>query len=463
MPNGVPMLMGGPGLARFNAAIRTRPVNGWDPWSVDASLDYDVDDNVAILTIDGAHAFDADMFDMCCGVLPTGLIVDAFERLMRDDTITDVIVECHSPGGSVAGQDDLQRAFDALAATKSVYTIVHEECCSGLYRVLCMSDELVTTETGCGGCIGSGAIFSDWGQVDPTRMPKAVAITDMSDKFAGAPGLALDEAAIAALRAEIDPDSTRFRERVAEARGISVDEVANMAGRAFYGPELVAVGLADRVVGFDEYINEIKAQAREDTTMLKMTKPGNRKAQNAKTQNTNTKNEMAEEEITSVEALEKAYPDLVESIRKNAMDEKEEAKNEDEEETTNEDEKEEDDKKKPENARKAPATFAELDKAIPDDVIDREKVINAAQRKGLSVTEALTEALKTVNTRAKPSSIAAQADGVDGVSENGGPPTSYADAMTQVMNADPKLKRHEAVRLVNQRYPELRKAYAQRA
>lgn len=231
--------------------------SAWSPWKdgIDAEkppgAEYRAHGPVGIVRVRGVVG--EECYDDCH---PDDLIA-AIDRARQDEATTVAVLELDSPGGSVDRFGDIGAALARLAASKPLHAVAHDKMASLAYWMATYARNIVATSSAVVGSIGVVMDVQDTSAMMGSMGVKVIPVTDAPAKLAGMPGVAQGEDQVEAVRAMVLPMGRRFREAVARARAMAPEAVAALQGRAMFGPEAMEVGLVDRVVVFDEWINQL--------------------------------------------------------------------------------------------------------------------------------------------------------------------------------------------------------------
>ena len=172
----------------------------------------------------------------------------AFERLKADDSVTEIVLNCHSPGGVVFGVNAFAQYLKAY--NKPVKTYVPGLCCSAAYWIASASDEIVVDSTAMVGSIG---VVCD--VMNPEHDPY-IEITNRKSPNKR-PNPATEEGK-GTIQDELDALADVFIATVAENRGVSVSVVESDFGKGgvLIGEKAVNAKMVDKVATFEAFLAE---------------------------------------------------------------------------------------------------------------------------------------------------------------------------------------------------------------
>lgn len=219
---------------------------------------------IAVVHVDGAIAPGRSREDVVFGrVSGAESVVEALERLENDDLTRAVVLRVSSPGGFETSSDSIWRAARRLReGGRPLIASFGDTAASGGYWIATAAETVLATPLTTTGSIGVFAgKFSLGGLFD------RVGVTAETVDLGGSPGWSslatpLGEAERARLREGLEDTYGVFLERVAEARGLTVEEVHAVAeGRVHSGAAALAAGLVDDFGGLSDAVRAAAAAA----------------------------------------------------------------------------------------------------------------------------------------------------------------------------------------------------------
>lgn len=183
-------------------------------------------------------------------------VVDALDSAREDDNVKAVVFRVDSPGGSAAASEAIWRAVKRTREAKPVIVSMGSLAASGGYYVAAPADTIVASPNTITGSIGVfGLLFNVEGFLNDKLGVGIddVNTGDLADLYS--PFSDFSERERTLLGESIDRTYQTFLERVAEGRGMSVDEVDAIAqGRVWTGRDAQEQGLVDVLGGLDDAI-----------------------------------------------------------------------------------------------------------------------------------------------------------------------------------------------------------------
>ena len=208
-----------------------------------------------------------------------------------DSDISTILLDINSPGGMVIGS--IECASIIKKSEKPVYSYIEGMGASAAYLLASASKEIIMSRASETGSIGVQASWTNTeGLFAKLGVQKVYFHSKFSDKKNLSPSTKEGAAAVKKL---LDETWDIFSSVIAKNRGISIDYLTEKYGQGevFMASEAIERGLADEIVDdFDACVDKLKPQSWGEGEG------------------------MAQDEITTVEALTAAYPELVAQIKR---------------------------------------------------------------------------------------------------------------------------------------------------
>lgn len=224
------MTLTGLGLAAFN-------VTG-------ASPDFAFGSRIALVEVDGVIRDDA-------------AFLRDIRRLRRDGSVRGWVVSINSPGGVVAPSQSLYNTLRRIRDEDDVpvVAVIGSVGASGGYYVALAADSILVLP---GSITGSIGVIMEYPNVQGLMEKVGVEmemVKSGAQKDIGSPFRDMDSEHREILAAMVEDVHSQFVETVAEARGMSVEDVLPLAdGRIFSGRQALTAGLVDRLGNREEAI-----------------------------------------------------------------------------------------------------------------------------------------------------------------------------------------------------------------
>lgn len=244
--------------AAVPVAVVTAPAEPEDPntWRV-ASI-YNRIGNVAIITIDGVIDKRVDSFELSCyGGVDLADVDAALAHAANDPRVEKIVLDIHSPGGSIIGvHDTYSRIFD-LAQQKEVHAYVNAMACSAGYYIASAADYIAASPSSIIGSIGVYIAVLDASRWYDEQGLKVNVMQGGIWKTMGADWKPLSDPERAKLQESVDKSYAQFKAAVTAKRRSVAD--STMQGQWMDGSEALPLGLVDELTGatLDEYVSAL--------------------------------------------------------------------------------------------------------------------------------------------------------------------------------------------------------------
>ena len=185
---------------------------------------------------------------------------DSIKILQDDATISNVLVQVDSGGGSVAGVDSAGRALKSLSSTKNV--TVHTENIAGSagYWLACSAGKLYASPMALIGNIGTMALLPDASEAYAKAGIKFHLFKAGKEKGYGFAETEFTEDEIKSIQSYVDNSNNFFLTHVSRSRNLMMSETDSWAeAKTFFAGEAKAVGLIDGVATLEEVIGNMFA------------------------------------------------------------------------------------------------------------------------------------------------------------------------------------------------------------
>lgn len=199
------------------------------------------------------------------------------EAALSDPDVRAVLLDIDSPGGTVAGFQDLADAVFAARSRKPVYAWTDGTACSAAYGVGAGAKLFAASPMAEVGSVGVVWVHSEWTKYDE-RVGLTVTVLRAGEfKALGNEFEALDAKAREVHQATLEGMYSLFRASVVKARGargLSEKTFEDWAeGRVFLAGDAVKVGLLDHACPKDEYLSIIMKEVNMNPTELRAQYP----------------------------------------------------------------------------------------------------------------------------------------------------------------------------------------------
>ena len=218
---------------------------------------------VAVIPVAGAIVPKANLFTETSGTMSVQGFQTEFRAALADPDVSSILLDIHSPGGSVDMIPELGAEILAARGQKPITAVANTLAASAAYWIASAADEIVVSPSAQIGSIGVIATHEDWSARDAKEGIKKTYITAGAHKGEAGRGRPLSDDAEAHIQRSVDSFYEMFVSAVAEGRGVTTEKVTEDfgQGRMVLAADAVSAGMADRVASFDETLARLEAEA----------------------------------------------------------------------------------------------------------------------------------------------------------------------------------------------------------
>jgi signal peptide peptidase SppA len=177
----------------------------------------------------------------------------ALRAAATDSNVRGIMLDIDSPGGHVAGTEELSRDVSAAARKKPVHAHIDDMGASAALWVASQASRISANSTASVGSIGVFAVLYDESERMDAEGVKVHVISTGEHKGAGAPGAPITDAQLADFQAHVDGINNHFRAAMTTGRAhddrFDIDAVSD--GRTFLASDARALGIIDAVNSAD--------------------------------------------------------------------------------------------------------------------------------------------------------------------------------------------------------------------
>jgi HK97 family phage major capsid protein len=236
---------------------------------------------VAVLPLQGVIAQHMDMMTAFSGGTSTEQFARSFNELVADDSVAAIVIDCNSPGGSVAGVPELAAMIRAARGSKPIVAVANSLMCSAAYWIASAADKIVATRLSFVASCNAIMVRCDVSDADAADGVKYFFVTggNTDNKAEGSPHFPVSDGELEHLQAQVDVAFDLFMSDVAANRGISTEDAKKMygQGRAFIAPNALDAGIVDEIDTLENVIAGLlpggaktSGRTRADADVIKM-------------------------------------------------------------------------------------------------------------------------------------------------------------------------------------------------
>ena len=221
---------------------------------------------IAVLPLYGIVTQRGNMLDDVSG--PGTASTQQFSNLLRaalqDETVSQILIDIDSPGGSVYGVAELADEIVSARAQKPVVAIANSLAASAAYWIGCSASEFYVTPGGEVGSIGVWQAHQDYSKAMDEAGVKTTLISAGKFKVEGNPYAPLDEEAQGFMQSRVDDYYAAFTKAVAKGRGVPISQVRDGMGqgRVLGADAALASSMVDGIATFEDVVKKMRRDAR---------------------------------------------------------------------------------------------------------------------------------------------------------------------------------------------------------
>lgn len=201
---------------------------------------------LGVIPVRGVIGHHLSSLEMLCGGYGVEQLQYDLELASEDSSIERLLVDFHSPGGTITQVPESARMLRKIGLSKETFGITTGESASASYWLMSQVQNLYLTESAMVGSIGVYLALLDRSDEMKQKGIKLKLIKAGEHKGMGLPGNPLTDDQEAMLQAMVNDTYKAFTGSIRAARPQVKDEV--MQGQMFRGQKAVNAGLADATV-----------------------------------------------------------------------------------------------------------------------------------------------------------------------------------------------------------------------
>lgn len=225
---------------------------------------------IAVLPLYGVVTQRGNMLDDVSGSgsASTQQFASALRSALLDDTVSQILIDIDSPGGSVYGIAELADEIVSARAHKPVVAVANSLAASAAYWIGCSASEFFVTPGGEVGSIGVWQAHFDESEALAAEGIKPTLISAGKYKVEGNPYVPLDAEAQGFMQSRVNDYYATFTKAVARGRGVPIAQVRDGMGqgRVLGADAALAQNMVDGIATFDEVINKMRRDAKAAKT-----------------------------------------------------------------------------------------------------------------------------------------------------------------------------------------------------
>ena len=215
---------------------------------------------VAVIPVYGVLMPRADSLDEMSGATSLQSLQKAFRGALADAQVKTILLDVDSPGGSVAGVDELSSEIFAARGSKKIVAIADYQMASAAYYIASAASEVIASPSSDTGSIGVISLHLDLSKAAEMEGVKPTFITYGQYKAEGNQLEPLSDPARQFWQQRVNEYGDMFVKAVARNRGTTTRDVKDNfgQGRSFGAREAKARGLVDSIASFDDTVASLQ-------------------------------------------------------------------------------------------------------------------------------------------------------------------------------------------------------------
>lgn len=204
---------------------------------------------IAVLPVYGVLMPRASLMQAMSGGTSLQGLQNQLAAAVNDQSVSAIVLDINSPGGSVALTPETAAAVRAADAKKPVVAVCNTLCCSGAYWLASQAREIVASPSALVGSIGVYQEHFDISKLLESAGINPTLVSAGKFKVEGNEYEPLGEEALAAMQDMVDEFYGMFTGDVAKGRRVAVGDVRNGfgEGRVLTARQATTAGMVDRV------------------------------------------------------------------------------------------------------------------------------------------------------------------------------------------------------------------------
>lgn len=189
------------------------------------------------------------------------------EELANDDYVKAVVIRINSGGGSAYASEQMWHQIDLLKKRKPVVISMGGMAASGGYYMSCNADYIFAEPTTLTGSIGIFGVIPNFSDLATNKLGlKFDEVKTNRNALFGSQARMMNEEELTFLQGAITRGYHLFRQRVADGRKMTVEQVEQIAqGHVFTGEDALKIKLVDELGGLNKAVAKAAALAKTNS------------------------------------------------------------------------------------------------------------------------------------------------------------------------------------------------------
>lgn len=223
-----------------------------------AAYDQSIKDRIAVIYANGTILYG----EGSPNFIAQGKFVEAIEEASQDDWVKAIVIRINSPGGNALTSEIIWEALKRAKDKKPLVVSMGNVAASGGYYLAAPAHKIFADQLTITGSIGVFAALPNIHELSEKLGVNAAQVQTHSNALGYSLFEPLSDGFKAFLIKNIRKTYTTFKQRVAQGRSLSLEEVETLAqGRVWTGKEALDNGLIDGLGGLETALEEAAAMA----------------------------------------------------------------------------------------------------------------------------------------------------------------------------------------------------------
>ncbi len=217
-----------------------------------------VQEGIAIVNVEGTLMKHASSFSESSS---TVVLRQTLRSLSNDPNVKGIALRIDSPGGTVAGTNELASEINKVRQSKPVWAYCNDLTASAAYWIASQCDHIEANETSLVGSIGTYCVVMD-SSAAAAKAGFVVHVVRAGEfKGSGTPGTEITAEQLDQINAQVIGLNAFFLKAVEKGRSMSTEKVKELAdGRVHIANEAQSLGLIDGVATFEDFFDRFASQ-----------------------------------------------------------------------------------------------------------------------------------------------------------------------------------------------------------
>ena len=282
-------------IDHINALIKNTLIkNNYSESPVNELLSFYQIKDVAVLPIRGTLLKNVGLFKWL-KIVDVEILKNTLIELSENNSINHIVLDCDSPGGSVAGIQETAECIYEIRSKKNIYAYTSGMIASGMYWLASACSGISASETSMIGSIGVIYTHFDWSKSNEQMGLKVTDIVSGKWKALGNTDVPLTTEKENKIQERVDEIANIFISSISKYRKhLSEEKIASFEADVFLGKTAKQNGLIDNIETLDNLLNRLTGKRINLKGRDNIMNPENKEDIKAESKGTDNKTEKIE-------------------------------------------------------------------------------------------------------------------------------------------------------------------------